>query len=194
MQANKYIGDDSFIKMLEHYECPTPLDVIKMRFAGAISSPNLNLRPTDVISSFWEEGKTPRLETKAEADLFFKFFMGLWDDIFDDVKLAKVKLPTIKEKDLDIFCQRRYDQIEQGYVEGFFGGEENLKMPGYLAQIVDSLTEMAVLYRKIADKGEKSSAVWDAVKHTDKVVERSITFIIENSVMPRIEDIKRTVN
>ena len=194
MQANKYIGADSFIKMLEHYECPTPLDVIKMRFAGAISSPNLNLRPTDVISSFWEEGKTPRLETKAEADLFFKFFMGLWDDIFDDVKLAKVKLPTIKEKDLDIFCQRRYDQIEQGYVEGFFGGEENLKMPGYLAQIVDSLTEMAVLYRKIADKGEKSSAVWDAVKHTDKVVERSITFIIENSVMPRIEDIKRTVN
>ena len=194
MQANKYIGDDSFIKMLEHYECPTPLDVIKMRFAGAICSPNLNLRPTDVISSFWEEGKTPRLETKAEADLFFKFFMGLWDDIFDDVKLAKVKLPTIKEKDLDIFCQRRYDQVEQGYVEGFFGGEENLKMPGYLAQIVDSLTEMAVLYRKIADKGEKSSAVWDAVKHTDKVVERSITFIIENSVLPRIEDIKRTVN
>lgn len=194
MQANKYIGDDSFIKMLEHYECPTPLDVIKMRFAGAICSPNLNLRPTDVISSFWEEGKTPRLETKAEADLFFKFFMGLWDDIFDDIKLAKVKLPTIKEKDLDIFCQRRYDQIEQGYVEGFFGGEENLKMPGYLAQIVDSLTEMAVLYRKIADKGEKSSAVWDAVKHTDKVVERSITFIIENSVLPRIEDIKRTVN
>ena len=194
MQANKYIGDDSFIKMLEHYECPTPLDVIKMRFAGAICSPNLNLRPTDVISSFWEEGKTPRLETKAEADLFFKFFMGLWDDIFDDVKLAKVKLPTIKEKDLDVFCQRRYDQIEQGYVEGFFGGEENLKMPGYLAQIVDSLTEMAVLYRKIADKGEKSSAVWDAVKHTDKVVERSITFIIENSVLPRIDDIKRTVN
>ena len=194
MQANKYIGDDSFIKMLEHYECPTPLDVIKMRFAGAICSPNLNLRPTDVISSFWEEGKTPRLETKAEADLFFKFFMGLWDDIFDDVKLAKVKLPTIKEKDLDIFCQRRYDQVEQGYVEGFFGGEENLKMPGYRAQIVDSLTEMAVLYRKIADKGEKSSAVWDAVKHTDKVVERSITFIIENSVLPRIEDIKRTVN
>ena len=194
MQANKYIGDDSFIKMLEHYECSTPLDVIKMRFAGAICSPNLNLRPTDVISSFWEEGRAPRLETKAEADLFFKFFMGLWDEIFDDVKVAKVRLPIIKEKDLEIYCQKRYDQVEQGFVEGFFGGKDNLKMPGYLAQIVDSLSEMAVLYRKIADKGEKSSAVWDAVKHTDKVVERSITFIIENSVLPRIEDIKRTVN
>ncbi len=194
MQANKYIGDESFIKMLEHYSCPTPLNVIKMRFAGAICSPNLNLRPTDVISSFWENGRAPRLETKSEADLFFKFFMGLWDNIFDNVKLAKVKLPNLKEKDIVSYCQNRFEEVEQGYVEGFFGGEENLKMPGYIAQIVDSLSEMALLYQKIAAKGETSAAAWDAVKHTDKVVERSIAFIIENSVLPRIEDIKRTVN
>ena len=194
MQANKYIGDESFIKMLEHYSCPTPLNVIKMRFAGAICSPNLNLRPTDVISSFWENGRAPRLETKSEADLFFKFFMGLWDNVFDSVKLAKVKLPNLKEKDIASYCQNRFEEVEQGYVEGFFGGEENLKMPGYIAQIVDSLSEMALLYQKIAVKGETSAAAWDAVKHTDKVVERSIAFIIENSVLPRIEDIKRTVN
>ena len=194
MQANKYIGDEAFIKMLEHYSCPTPLNVIKMRFAGAICSPNMNLRPTDVISSFWEEGRTPRLETKKEADLFFKFFMGLWDEIFEDVKKIGVKLPSSKEKDIQIYCRNRFEEIEQGYVEGFFGGQENLKMAGYLAQIVDSLYEMATLYTKIALKGEATQATWDAVKHTDKVVERSIAFIIENSVMPRIEDIKRSVN
>ena len=194
MQANKYIGDEAFIKMLEHYSCPTPLNVIKMRFAGAICSPNMNLRPTDVISSFWEEGRTPRLETKKEADLFFKFFMGLWDEIFEDVKKIGVKLPSSKEKDIQIYCQNRFEEIEQGFVEGFFGGQENLKMAGYLAQIVDSLSEMATLYTKIALKGEATQATWDAVKHTDKVVERSIAFIIENSVLPRIEDIKRSVN
>jgi len=194
MQANKYIGDEAFIKMLEHYGCETPLGVIKMRFAGAICSPNLKLRPTDVISSFWPEGRTPRLETKAEADLFFKFFMGLWDEIFDEIKAVKLKLPQLKEKDLKAYCQIRYDEVEQGYVEGFFGGEENLKMPNYLAQIIDSLSEMALLYQKMSSKGEVSQAVWDAVKHTDKVVERSMNFIIENSVLPRIEDLKRTVN
>ena len=194
MQANKYIGDDAFIKMLEHYSCPTPLNVIKMRFAGAICSPNMNLRPTDVISSFWEEGRAPRLETKSEADLFFKFFMGLWDEVFESVKNNEIKLPRIKEKNIEIYCQNRFSEVEQGYVEGFFGGQENLQIPGYLAQIVDSLSEMATLYTKISLKGETSEAAWDAVKHTDKVVERAIAFIIENSVLPRIEDIKRTVN
>ena len=194
MQENKYIGDEAFTKMLEHYACQTPLGVIKMRFAGAICSPNLKLRPTDVISSFWPEGRVPRLETKAEADLFFKFFMGLWDKIFDEIKAVKIKLPQLKEADLKTYCQIRYDEIEQGYVEGFFGGEENLKMQGYLAQIIDSLSEMAMLYQKISNKGENSKAVWEAVKNTDKVVERSINFIIENSVLPRIEDLKRKVN
>ena len=147
MQALQYIGDAGFTKMLEHYSCQTPLEVIKMRFAGAICSPNLSLRPTDVISSFWDEGRAPRLETKAEADLFFKFFMGLWDEVFDDVKQNKVKLPSLKTKDLKEYCRSRYDTVEQGYVEGFFGGEENLKMPAYLAEIVDSLSEMAMLYQ-----------------------------------------------
>ncbi|MDD7313554.1 MAG: hypothetical protein PUH03_04290 [bacterium] len=194
MQQNKYIGDESFIKMLEHYACPTPLGVVKMRFAGAICSPNLKLRPTDVISSFWEEGRAPRLETKAEADLFFKFFMGLWDEIFDEVKTVRVKLPPLKDKNLASYCQTRFDEVEQGYVEGFFGGEENLKMPGFLAQIIDSLSELALAYQKLGTKGENSSAAWDAVKHTDKMVNRAIEFIIENAVLPRIEDLKRQVN
>ncbi|MCQ2741361.1 MAG: hypothetical protein MJ210_04520 [Alphaproteobacteria bacterium] len=194
MQANKYIGDEAFLKMLAHYDCQTPLNVIKMRFAGAICSPNLKLRPTDVISSFWPEGRSPRLETKAEADLFFKFFMGLWDKVFADVKTVKVKLSPLKDKDIQSYCAARFDEVEQGYVEGFFGGEENLKIANYLAQVIDSVSELALLYQKIAAKGEASEAAWDAVKHTDKMVEKSIEFIIEQSVLPRIEDLQRTVN
>ena len=32
---NKYLGDEKFKKFLEHYKCPTPLAVVKMKFAGA---------------------------------------------------------------------------------------------------------------------------------------------------------------
>lgn len=194
MQANKYIGDEAFLKMLEHYSCPTPLEVVKMRFCGAICSPNLKLRPADVISSFWPNGSEPRLETKAEADLFFKFFMGLWDEMFNCVTQNKVALTQYTNQDMATYCQKRYDEIESGFVEGFFGGQENLKMSGYLAQIVDSLSELALLYSKISQKGEISKAAWDAVFHTDKLVERSIAFIIENSVLPRIDELQRQVN
>lgn len=79
---NKYIGDDKMQKMLDHYHCEMPLEAVKMRFAGAVCSPNMELRPTDVISSLWPENREPRLQTKEEAELFFKFFMGLWDEIF----------------------------------------------------------------------------------------------------------------
>ena len=194
MQANKYIGDEAFTKMLEHYSCPTPLSVVKMRFCGAICSPNLKLRPADVISSFWPEGTTPRLETKAEADLFFKFFMGLWDDIFAKVAQNNIKLQALSDKDITVYCQQRYDDIELGFVEGFFAGEENLQIPAYLAQIIDSLSEIALACQKIGQKGEGSKAVWEAVWHTEEVVEKSINFIIQHSVLPRIDSLKRQVN
>ena len=87
---NEYIGDDNFQKFLQHYNCPTTIDVVKMKFAGAICSPNIDIRPTDVISSLWEESAQPRLETKKEAELFFKFFMGLWDDVFNKIRLNKM--------------------------------------------------------------------------------------------------------
>jgi regulator of sigma D len=180
--------------MLDHYSCPTPLDVIKMRFCGAICSPNLKLTPVDVISSFFEEAKTPRLETKAEADLFFKFFMGLWDEVFASIVANKVSLSSINSKDVAFYCQKRFDEIEMGFVEGFFGGQENLKMAGYLAQIVDSVSELALVYNKLKNTTQPSEKLFEAIKNTDKMVEQAISFIIEHSVLPRIEDLKRQVN
>ena len=120
---NTYIGDDKFKKFLEHYNCPTPLEVIKLRFAGAICSPNSELRPTDVIASFWENNQAPRLETKKEAELFFKFFMGLWDKMFELVSANSLVLPRVEPTaDLIALCEERYAELELGFVEGFWGG------------------------------------------------------------------------
>lgn len=196
---NKYIGDDGMAKMLEHYNCPTPLDVVKMRFAGAICTPNLDLRPSDVISSFWPQGEEPRLQTKEEADLFFKFFMGLWDEIFETVKENKVKLPKLKKDAaaLKSFCRSRFDEIEWGYVEGFWGGKQDLKIPAYLAEVIDSMTDLASVYKSLEkklDNSENSAEIIQTLEHTDRMVEKAVSFIVENSVLPRIESITRVVN
>lgn len=198
---NKYLGDDKFKKFLEHYNCPTSLGVVKMKFTGAICSPNLTLRPTDVISSFWSENRAPRLETKEEADLFFKFFMGLWDELFVDVKKNQVELPTYEKPENSIafanICRLRYDQIEYGFVEGFWGGMENLKLPSYIAELIDSLSQMAEVYVTLAQKAESQSNFENLKKHfraTDKMVEKAIAFLIENAVLPRIENLQRTIH
>ena len=197
MQENKYIGDEKMQKMLEHYKCQTPLEIVKLRFAGAICSPNLELRPTDVISSFWPKAETPRLQTKDEADLFFKFFMGLWDNVFEKVKANKVKLDKIPFSDLEYYCQRRFAEVEQGYVEGFWGGREDVKIPAFLAEVIDSLSELAGVYASLGKKlakGSDKEEIMQALRSADAMVEKAIAFIIENSVLPRIESLKRTVN
>lgn len=198
---NKYLGDEKFKKFLEHYNCPTPLNIVKMKFTGALCSPNLNLRPTDVISSFWPEGRAPRLETKEEADLFFKFFMGLWDEIFADVKKNQIELSVYRKpentEDFAALCRLRYDEIEYGFVEGFWGGKDDLNLPAYLAELIDSLSQMAEVYATLATKTESVSSFEEAMKHfraTDKMVEKAIAFLIENSVLPRIESLQRTVH
>ncbi|MBR1648201.1 MAG: hypothetical protein IJ689_01210 [Alphaproteobacteria bacterium] len=189
---NKYIGDDKFIKLLEHYHCPAPLSLIKLRFAGAICSPNLELRPSDTISSLWEQGKSPRLQTKEEAELFFKFFMGLWDEIFEDVKKNQITLPRFEihnASDLIETCFERRDEIEEGFLEGFWGGAQNIKIPAYIAQIVDSLSELAGVYEKLSRKSINDSELENLIKtvsHTDKTVNRSIAFIVENFALPRM--------
>ena len=182
---NEYIGDNKFKNFLIHYNCPTSLEVVKLKFAGAICSPNLNLRPTDVISSFWEQNKQPRLETKKEAELFFKFFMGLWDDVFDKIRRNKLSLSKAPK-----------DNITWGQVR-FWGGCDDLKVPNYVAQIVDSLSEMADAYLKLSQKAgetKEQKAIANALLNTDKTVEKAFSFIIENSVLPRIAELERTVN
>ena len=197
---NVYIGDDKFNRFLEHYACPTPIEIVKMRFAGAICSPNSNLRPTDVISSIFLEDQQPRLTTKTEAELFFKFFMGLWDEMFIEVKTNTLKLSKIEKKnreDLIDLCIKRADEIERGFVEGFWGGCETLNIPNFAAELISSLTDMSDVYMILAEKLKKSENIEDilpVIKNTDKTVEKTFNFLIENMVLPNISKLQRSVN
>ena len=195
---NKYIGDDNFIKFLGHYNCELPLEVIKMRFAGAICSPNLELRPADIINSLWDKGREPRLQTQKEADLFFKFFMGLWDEIFEEVQLSKLALSKQKleaKEDIEKYCIMRYNEVENGFVEGFWGGKSDLKIPAYIAKLIDSLADLSGIYADMPEKSEKTKnfdAIKSALASTDKMVAKTIGFIVENMVLPKMEELKHS--
>lgn len=201
---NKYIGDVSLEKMLDHYQCKAPLHLIKMRFIGGICSLNDSLKPADVISSFWEEGKEPRLDTKNEADLFFKFFMGLWFKQFEKVKKNEVKLKSFLKLEtveaISLCLKTRVEEIEYGFIEGFWGGKDDIKMPVFVAELMDSLSDLCKLYSKLLNNlnddctTEEKKAIALAINQADIMFNKSVNVLIENIVLPRISLISKAVN
>jgi hypothetical protein len=138
------------------------------------------------------------VETKKEAELFFKFFMGLWDEMFRLVELNQVSLPRISPKDdLIRVCGLRYDMLEQGFIEGFWGGSAQLKIPAYVAQIVDSITELATVYRTLEQKvkpQQDNKAIFEAIIACDKTAVKSISFVIEQYALPHMEALKHSTD
>lgn len=161
--------------------------VVKLRFAGAVCSPNPNLRPTDVIASLFAENLQPRLTTKTRRT-FFKFFMGLWDEMFVEIKTNTLKLPEFSgnkndTKELAELCQSRADQIEFGFVEGFWGGCDTLSIPNYAAELMASLSDMADVYGVLAKKltqAENPKDIYPVILNTDQMVEKTFRFLIEH--------------
>ena len=198
---NVYIGDDKFKKFLEHYDCPTDIDEVKLKFAGAICSPNTGLRPTDVISSLFRENKQPRLQTKDEANLFFKFFMGLWDEMFNKIRDNDISLPKAingNREELVILCRKRSRQIECGFVEGFWGGLDKLDIPNFAGELINSLSDLAEAYYLLSQKLEKMNEVekniFNVIVNMDKKTNEIFSFLIEHLVKPKIDELKKQVN
>lgn len=149
-----YPGDKAFQSFLNQYDCPTPLPVIKMRILGAIASPDIALGPVAVIASLWPTGGDPRLEKQDEAAAFFDTFLTLWAEMLRcrDGE-AKPSLPkkTLKtEKEAQDLSFSRVDLIESGFLEGFWAGKSDLKMPAIVAQTVDALSDQAQAYALLA--------------------------------------------
>jgi len=197
---NIYIGDDKFQRFLDHYACLTPLLTVKLKFLGAICSPNLNLRPADVIASLFDEHSQPRLQTKAEAELFFRFFMGLWDEMFEVVKTNTFSFPKAEKKDRDYLialCQERGSALEFGFAEGFWGGCSSLSIPNFAAELMNSIADMADVYEMLADKlknSEDPKDIYKVILNTDAMAEKTIHFLVEHLVLPHIAKLTRSVN
>ena len=63
--------------------------------------------------------------------------------------------------------------------------------------MIDSLTELSGVYNMLAkklDKAENLEEISNTFRYTDKMVEKAVSFIIENSVLPRIDSLQRVVH
>lgn len=151
----KYIGDAGVAKFLEKYASTTPFYVVRMRVLGALASPNKELLPVMVVASFWPEDAFPKFVTKDEAEIFFATFMSLWrrmekmTEAGQTALSATGKLSTLDE--VAQLIQKRLEEIEAGFIEGFWGGIDDLKMASATAALIDGLGAEAEAYHALLE-------------------------------------------
>ncbi len=180
--AEKYIGDAKLQKLLDHYECKAPLYVIKMRFLGALCSPNLSLSPAGIITSFWEDGKSPRLETKSEAEIFFASFMGLWQLQAKKIRNENIRLAATIKDDIKKQIHMRIEELEYGFLEAFWGGSYDLDMPPIVAELIDSLSELVGVYDNILRRFDENDdidlyVIKKTLSQTDIMAEKGLNAV-----------------
>ena len=91
----------------------------------------------------------------------------------------------------------RAQNIEFGFVEGFWGGCSSLNIPKFAAELISSLSDLSEIYVTLAQKLEKDESPKDilsVVKNTDATVEKTLHFLIEHLVLPHISSLERTIN
>jgi hypothetical protein len=64
--------------LLEAYDCPHPLAVVRMRFWGAINSRAEHISPIKEIDALWS-GKRRPFETEDDAQAFYDGMIALWN-------------------------------------------------------------------------------------------------------------------
>ncbi|WP_135079643.1 hypothetical protein [Terasakiella sp. SH-1] len=189
-KPGKYIGDAGVARFLEQYKSQTPFHVVRTRVLGGLASPNKDLLPVMVVASFWPEDDFPRFVTKDEADKFFSTFMGLWRrmekmaDAEGALLSARGKLADLEEAKETLL--RRLEEIEAGFIEGFWGGQDDMKMPSATAALIDGLSDEANAYSGLLQDLENwtdytpamREALQDEIVERDQVVEDAIKALL----------------
>ena len=180
-RPSKYIGDAGVAKFLETYKSHTPFYIARMRVLGALASPHKDLLPVMVISSFWAEGEFPKFVTKDEANQFFSTFMGLWRRM---EKMAQAQnnllsaCPSLStHKEAISHLEKRILELEAGFIEGFWGGVDDLPMPSASAALIDALGDEAVAYQTLLEDVKSWSDYNDTIRTAlrNELLERDTT-------------------
>ncbi len=150
-------------RLLKKYDCPLPLHQIRAQFMGAIASPIDTVNPSLEIQTLWD-GHAPDFASMAAANEFMQVLvMGLWnrltkhfgsDDPF--VLIDNQLEPT--EKGVKDYAKVRFEEL-QGFLAGFFQGEESVHLSEDIADCLDVIDDLIMMFGGIARLSKESRAV-----------------------------------
>jgi hypothetical protein len=128
-----HVSDQQIQALLTRYQCPTPMHVLRMRFLGAIASPRMEVSPIQLVTQAWG-GELPEFASEDEAEELFQALLGGWWNRLSEHQNARspFRLPRSevkpKRQALLELAQTRSQELA-GFVDGLFGGDEEMDMP-----------------------------------------------------------------
>lgn len=158
MQPNsKYSGDAAFIGKLAQYACPTPFHVVRMRFWGAISCPEV-VKPTDEITRLWN-GDLPTFAGEADVNNFFDGMISLWNQLAA-LRMSGKPLALMPRQGLDrreglaTMIRMRREEIVDGFVDSCMGPTRPLdelppRMHKHIPLLFDALDQLEELQDEV---------------------------------------------
>jgi len=141
----RYVGDKRIREALRKYDCPTPFHAVRTRFLGNIATPRLDASPIEAVKDLWG-GELPPFEDMDAANALLQDLMGLWNHLTRHQSRSKpFRLVHVSAKptrdDLLGLCRTRSEELE-GFVDGLFGGDEEVDLPERAAAGMDRLGEI----------------------------------------------------
>jgi hypothetical protein len=191
------MADEKTIKtLLAAHACPVPFHEIRTRFLGSIASPGLSVSPFEVVKNLWG-GQLPEFESlDAVNELIGVLINGLWNDLTrhqkrsEPFRLVRTSVPESRAGLAELALIRR--QELDGFIEGLFGGADELDLPAKASAALDTLGEVRAMIagvHQVASDPSKPAELSD-ITTTMKHV-RELTRIAETEVNRVVLDCTR---
>ena len=109
------------------------MHVLRMRFLGAIASPRMEVSPIQLVTQAWG-GELPEFASEADAEELLQALLGGWWNRLSEYQNSRspFRLPRSETKPtrqaLLELAQTRSQELA-GFVDGLFGGDEEMDMP-----------------------------------------------------------------
>ena len=142
-------SDSEVIALLKRYKCPTPFHEVRTRFLGNIASPVMGASPMETVKQLWG-GELPEFDSmEAVNELLDVLVAGLWNRLTahqssrNPFRLMRFDVAQTREG-LKHFALVRRQELD-GFVEGLFGPEEHIDLPGRAHEALGVLAEMRTI-------------------------------------------------
>jgi hypothetical protein len=190
-------ADEKTIKtLLAAHACPVPFHEIRTRFLGSIASPGLSVSPFEVMKRLWG-GELPEFESlDAVNELIGALINGLWNSLTrhqkrsEPFRLMRTSVPETRAGVAELALIRR--QELDGFIEGLFGGADELDLPEKASSALDTIGEVRAMIagvHQVASDPSKPAELAD-ITTTMKHV-RELTRIAESELNRIVLDCTR---